>query len=106
MVRACRRGNAELFQKDGNDQRARVVICRVTFRIVRHHENRMLDDSRLVCQPVQMIELYGGSAGWKFFCCYLGEFGAGGWVTLGSYLLHTSLLFFSVACPPPLCLSY
>src|SRR5260221_11746959 len=99
MVRACRRGNAELFQKDGNDQRARVVICRVTFRIVRHHENRMLDDSRLVCQPVQMIELYGGETVGSLFCGLRGECGSRVWPGACVYLFKTALLLFCYSTP-------
>jgi len=56
----------KFFKENGDDQRARVVIGGVTFRIIRNDEDGVLDDSRVVRHAMQVIEFYRGKASRTF----------------------------------------
>src|SRR5437764_6102016 len=49
---------SQFFQQNRDDERARVVVRRISFRIVWHGEHCMLYDSSVVSHPPQMIQLY------------------------------------------------
>src|SRR5436309_12033959 len=50
---------SQFFQQNRDDERARIVIRRISFRIVWHREYCVLCNSSLVSHPLQMIQLYG-----------------------------------------------
>src|ERR1700730_2586897 len=97
--RVCWCAGSELLEKNGHDQGASVVIRRVTFRIVRNHENRMLDDSRLVCHPIQVIQLYGRKPVEGFFRVLRRKCGARISQSLVVYAFKTLHIFLRYAIP-------
>src|SRR5438046_10756157 len=50
---------SQFFQQNRDDERARIVVRRISFRIVWHGEYCVLCNSSLVSHPLQMIQLYG-----------------------------------------------
>jgi len=48
----------QFFQQDRDDERASIVVRRISFRIVWHREYCVLYDSSVVSHPLQMIQLY------------------------------------------------
>src|SRR5260370_32278265 len=49
---------SQFFEQNRDDERARIVVRRISFRIVWHGEYCMLYDSGEVSHPLQMIQLY------------------------------------------------
>src|SRR2546429_7102482 len=49
---------SQFFQQNRDDERARIVVRRISFRIVWHGEYGVLYDSSVVSHPPQMIQLY------------------------------------------------
>src|SRR5205814_10305607 len=49
---------SQFFQQNRDDERARIVIRRISFRIVWHGEYCVLCNSSLVTHPLQMMQLY------------------------------------------------
>src|SRR5260370_7940455 len=49
---------SQFFQKNRDDERASIVVRRISFRIVWHGEYCVLYDSSVVSHPLQMIQLY------------------------------------------------
>src|SRR6266404_3260211 len=49
---------SQFFQQNRDDERARIVVRRISFRIVWYGEYRVLYDSSVVSHPLQMIEFY------------------------------------------------
>ena len=53
-----RRPVAQSFQHQRQHQRARVVVCAIAFRKIRHGETGMLKNTRRIAHPEQVIELH------------------------------------------------
>src|SRR2546429_4040008 len=49
---------SQFFQENRDDERASIVVRRISFRIVWHGEYCVLYDSSVVSHPLQMIQLY------------------------------------------------
>src|SRR2546427_11216710 len=56
--RTGRNTASQFFQQNRDDEGARIVVRRISFRIVWHGEYGVLYDSSVVSHPPQMIQLY------------------------------------------------
>src|SRR5450432_3491272 len=78
----CRPGwgsHSEAFQENCYDERSRIVIRCVALGIVRNAEDSVLNDSRGVGHPVQVIQLDGGNLIQSFLRALRGE--GRSWIT-------------------------
>src|SRR5438105_11207539 len=59
---------SQFFQQNHDDERASIVVRRISFRIVWHGEYRVLYDSSVVSHPLQMIQLYSRKTAENLHC--------------------------------------